>query len=161
MVPILHVSAVLLAALAMAPAVAHALELPGKMRLSRDAYATVQTIYYPGFTAAGVAEPAAALATLSLLAVTPLASADFWLVLVALLGLVGMQAVFWLVTQPVNRLWVRDVELGPLGERFFAPSRAPAGDGDWQRLRDRWERSHAVRAALAATSLTALVVALA
>lgn len=32
----------------MAPALAHAMEYPGKMRLSRDAYLTVQPIYYPG-----------------------------------------------------------------------------------------------------------------
>jgi hypothetical protein len=32
---------------------AHALELPGKLRLDRDAYLAVQTIHYPGFTIVG------------------------------------------------------------------------------------------------------------
>jgi hypothetical protein len=49
----LHVIAITLAALAMAPAVAHALELPGKARLSKEAHVTVQQIYYPRFTIAG------------------------------------------------------------------------------------------------------------
>jgi hypothetical protein len=30
------------------PALAHALELPGKMRLTKDAYFAMQHIYYPG-----------------------------------------------------------------------------------------------------------------
>jgi hypothetical protein len=49
----LEIVSVALVALAMAPAVAHALELPGKLRLSREAYLTVQRIYYPGFTIVG------------------------------------------------------------------------------------------------------------
>lgn len=43
----------LLVALAMATRVAHALELPGKMRLPRDTYLAVQSIYYPGFLVGG------------------------------------------------------------------------------------------------------------
>jgi hypothetical protein len=48
MVTTLQVITLMLVALAMAPAVAHALEFPGKKRLSKDAYLTVQGIYYPG-----------------------------------------------------------------------------------------------------------------
>jgi hypothetical protein len=44
----LQVVTLMLVALAMAPAVVHVLEFPGKMRLSKDAYFTVQRIYYPG-----------------------------------------------------------------------------------------------------------------
>ena len=40
-----QILATVLVAFAMAPAIAHALEFPGKMRLSRDAYLTVQPIY--------------------------------------------------------------------------------------------------------------------
>ncbi len=36
---------------------AHALEWPGKMRLTREQYLAVQPIYYPGFTYAGICEP--------------------------------------------------------------------------------------------------------
>jgi hypothetical protein len=67
MVSVLQVATVVLAALAMVPAVAHALELPGKMRLSKDAYFAVQRIYYPGFTIAGIAEPASIISTIMLL----------------------------------------------------------------------------------------------
>jgi hypothetical protein len=34
---------------------AHALEWPGKLRLSREHYLAVQPIYYPGFTYSGFA----------------------------------------------------------------------------------------------------------
>ena len=53
-----QILAVIVVALAMVPALAHALEMPGKMRLGSDAYFAVQRIYYPGFTIAGVGEPA-------------------------------------------------------------------------------------------------------
>jgi hypothetical protein len=39
------------------PSVAHALELPGKRRLTREQYFAVQPIYYPGFTVIGGTEP--------------------------------------------------------------------------------------------------------
>ena len=52
-----QVFAVLIVVLAAVPAVAHALELPGKMRLTEDQYFATQRIYYPGFTFAGIAEP--------------------------------------------------------------------------------------------------------
>jgi hypothetical protein len=55
---------------AVAPALAHALEFPGKMRLSQNAYATVQPFYYPGFTFAGIAEVAGMIATTPLFFVT-------------------------------------------------------------------------------------------
>jgi len=49
----INIISILLVALAMAPALAHLLEFPGKKRLTKDAYLTVQPIYYPGFTVAG------------------------------------------------------------------------------------------------------------
>jgi len=62
----------------MALALAHALELPGKMRLSKEAYLAVQPIYYPGFTIGGsIGEAGGMLALLGLLAFTPYASAGF------------------------------------------------------------------------------------
>jgi len=103
MLDVLQVLTVILVVLAMVPALAHALELPGKLRLTKDAYVAVQPIYYPGFTIAGMAEPVAIIFTIILLVLTPRGSADFWLTLVALLGLIGMQAVYWLFTHPVNK----------------------------------------------------------
>lgn len=57
MTAFLHTFTVIVLSLAMALAVAHALEMPGKMRLSREDYFTVQRIYYPGFTIGGISEP--------------------------------------------------------------------------------------------------------
>ena len=160
---VVHVLDVLLVAVAMALALAHALELPGKMRLSREEYLVVQPIYYPGFTVGGLAEPLGLLATALLLILTPVASREFWLALIALLGLVGMQAVYWVVTHPVNRFSLRDEGLGAAGAEFFAadPARRAGRQGDdWQALRDRWEYSHVARALCGIVSLLALVVAL-
>ena len=50
----------ILTMLALVPALAHALERPGKARLSEAQYRAVQPIYYPGFTVAGIFEPTAA-----------------------------------------------------------------------------------------------------
>jgi hypothetical protein len=49
----LQVATVFLVSIAMALSLAHALELPGKLRLDKEAYLTVQPIYYPGFTIGG------------------------------------------------------------------------------------------------------------
>lgn len=57
MVGVLQILTLLAVAVTMALALAHALELQGKMRLSKEAYYAVQPIYYPGFTFAGFAEP--------------------------------------------------------------------------------------------------------
>jgi hypothetical protein len=166
MIDLLQVLSVVLVAIAMALALAHALELPGKLRLSREEYLIVQPIYYPGFTFGGIAEPLALLATLALLLFTPAGSGAFWLTLVALLGLIGMQAVYWLVTHPVNKVWLQDESLQGAGARFFAadPARRSAPPGEnrpdtWTVLRDRWEYSHVARAALALVSLIVLTVA--
>ncbi len=52
----LQIATVLTIAIAMALALAHALEWPGKRRLDRDTCLAVQTIYHPGFTFAGISE---------------------------------------------------------------------------------------------------------
>jgi len=159
---------VILIASALTPALAHALELPGKLRLTKEAYFAMQPIYYPGFTIAGMSEPLGIIATLMLLGLTPRGRVDFWLTLVALLGLLGMQAVFWLWTHPVNQFWLQGEQLHALGARFFALGAASRRDHesashpvDWTALRDRWEYSHVVRAGLAALSFLALVIAIA
>ena len=163
---LIHVLSTILAAVAMALALAHALELPGKLRLTRDEYLVVQPIYYPGFTIGGVAEPLGLLSTAILLFLTPAGSRPFWLGVVALLGLIGMQAVYWIVTHPVNRFWLRDDVLSGAGTEFFAINpggRSGSGDSeatDWTIVRDRWEHSHVARAALGFVSFLALVAAL-
>lgn len=53
MFQILQVLTVVLVAIGMALSLAHVLELPGKLRLSKESYVAVQPIYYPGFTIGG------------------------------------------------------------------------------------------------------------
>lgn len=160
MLEALHVLSILLGATGMALALSHALEWPGKQRLSREAYFTVQTIYYPGFTIGGaVGEAGAMIATLILLLAMPWAGTAAWLVFGAFLCQVAMHAVFWIVTQPVNRVWLADQKLGRAGSMFFASGKAAAVTLDWTVLRDRWEGSHAVRAVLATLAVLALATA--
>jgi len=167
MLEVLRALTVILVALAMVPAVAHALELPGKLRLTREAYLAVQPIYYPGFTIAGMSEPFAIISTIVLLLLTSPGSSGFWWTLVALLGLIIMHAVYWVFTHPVNDFWLRGERLSSLGSGFFAVGSAAGKPGrhgeirpvEWTDLRDRWEYSHVARAGLAAFSFIALVIA--
>jgi hypothetical protein len=165
---ILEVITIFLVAIAMSTAVAHALEFPGKLRLDHKSYVTVQTIYYPGFTVAGVGEPLAAVAALILLLIFPDRGTAFWWVLSAFIALLLMHAVFWFVTQPTNRYWLRSQKLGRVGAKFFAVDRTgQSGTGiadnnmEWQHFRDRWEYSHIVRAILSVIALIALTIAIA
>ncbi|MCA1449886.1 DUF1772 domain-containing protein [Ensifer sp. IC3342] len=152
-------------AIAMALALAHALELPGKLRLAKEQYFAIQPIYYPGFTIGGAAEPLGLLFTAILLFLTPPGTLAFWLIASAFIGLLAMQATYWILTHPVNNFWLRDVELKGVSAGFFslAAWRDPAqsGDLDWTYLRDRWEFSHVARAAFAIISLILLVTAVA
>jgi hypothetical protein len=110
MLLILQVVAVTLVSVAMALALAHALELPGKMRLSEETYRAVQPIYYPGFTiGGGFGEGLGLLALLALLFLTPSGSAAFWLTLAAFVALAAMHGAYWLLTHPVNNFWVKDI----------------------------------------------------
>jgi len=54
-------------------------------------------------------EACGTIATIILLYMTLRMSAEFWLTLVALLGLVAMRAVYWLFTHPVNKFRVPGV----------------------------------------------------
>ena len=91
----LQVITVFLVAVAMAMALAHALEYPGKMRLSRENYIATQSIYYPGFTIGGFGEALGVLATLALMLLMPRGSAPFWWSFVGFLALALMHAEGW------------------------------------------------------------------
>jgi hypothetical protein len=168
MVSLLQVVSVLLVAVAMALALAHALEFPGKLRLDKETYVAVQTIYYPGFTFGGLGEGLGMIGLVLLLFLTPVGTAPFWWTLVALLALIAMHATYWIVTHPVNKFWLKDQDLGGAGGKFFAfdPMQRRGPDEDdgeeaWKRARDRWEFSHLLRAVLALIALAALTVAIA
>lgn len=164
MTDVMGVLAALLACAAMAPAVAHVLELPGKLRLTRAEYVAVQQIYYPGFTIAGLSEVPGILVTAAALTLTEVGGTDFVLRAVAVAALSGMQAVYWLRVHPVNGFWLEGESLDRFSSGFFtfAGRRrlAPGGHVEWTELRDRWESGHAVRAGLALVSVTTLVIAL-
>ena len=136
--------------------------IPGKLRLPRETYLAVQTIYYPGFAIGGAfGEFGAILATLWLIIVMPFGDVAFWLTLVALVCLLLMHAVFWLVNQPVNKIWLKQQKLGSAGAAFFAAGRESVpGDADWTSLRAQWEYGHVARALLALAALIAVAIAL-
>jgi hypothetical protein len=164
MLQAIQIISILLVALAMVPAVAHLLEFPGKKRLGKDAYLTVQPIYYPGFTiAGGIGEVGGLVFVVVTLLLTPPGTPQFWLTLAAVLGMLGMQIIFWLFTQPVNKFWLQSTTLGSFGGVFFsvgaAHDRDPGEPEDWKEIRDRWEYSHIARAGFAVLSFLLLVVA--
>jgi hypothetical protein len=157
---------VLLVAVALASTLAHVMELPGKLRLSKESYLAVQSIYYPGFTiAGGIGEFGGIIATFVLTMFTPAGTTQFWLTLGALLALLAMHAVYWALTHPVNNFWLKDVQLQGFSAGFFSFGLPKHGSDaqalDWTALRDRWEYSHVLRAGLALLGFILLVTAVA
>src|SRR5437868_14152178 len=115
----LQVLTTILIMVALALALAHSLELPGKMRLNRDAYFAVQPIYYPGFTiGGGVGEAGGMILTILLLIFIPAGIGLFWLTVVALLGLIVMQTAYSVFALPVNQVWVISDKLSCFGSGF-------------------------------------------
>ncbi|MBW8745695.1 MAG: DUF1772 domain-containing protein [Sphingomonas sp.] len=151
--------ATFLAAMVMGLALAHGLEMPGKMRLEREYYYAVQTIYYPGFTLGGMTEPLAIITTASVLLIGGISEGRFWLVAGAVIALVLTQLLFWIVVQPVNRQWLGSVRLSGAAEHFFRTGEAGGPTRVWTRLRNRWELGHLVRAATATAAFILLLLA--
>src|SRR4029434_8331453 len=84
----------LFAALALAPAMAHLLELPNKINLSREDYLKVQQIY-SGWAFLGFVVVGAFLSTLALTITVRHERKVFILALIAFLCIAGTQVVFW------------------------------------------------------------------
>lgn len=75
-------------------------------------------------------------------------------------ALIAVQIIFWTMTQPVNKYWLQNTKLSRVATRFFERgSAAPAGD--WTVMRDRWERSHVLRAIASVLALLLLISAVA
>lgn len=159
MVKAFHIFALLLVAVAMALSLAHALELPGKMRLPRETYLSVQQIYYPGFTYGGFSEIGGILTLAILLFLLPFTGARFWCVAASLALLAMSHLTYWLFTHPVNGFWLKDMDLTGLGGVFFSTFGA-ADAADWTKLRDVWEYSHVARACFAMLSFITAAIAL-
>lgn len=141
------------------PSVAHALELPGKLRLTREQYLAVQTIYHPGFTVIGAAEPLCILVLAALLVLTPAGTTRFWLVAASLFSVAITHALYWLLTAPVNKIWLRGRALSNSAQRFFEAG-GSVNESDLTILRDRWERSHLYRAASSVIAFVLFAIAL-
>jgi hypothetical protein len=147
---VFQVVTVFLVAVAMSMALAHALEMSGQRRLDEQTYVAVQIIYYPGFTIAGIGEVLAIVATLVLMLITPKSSGSFWWIAAGFVGIATMHAVFWVVTQPVKRYWMKNEQLGRTGQKFFSTGSTTQekieSKGNWVALRNRWEYFHVARA---------------
>lgn len=131
----------LFAALAMSPAMAHLLEAPNKMGLSREEYLIVQQIYR-GWALLGIVVLGALLSTLALTVLARGRGREFRWALFAFVCVAGTQANFWTFTFPANqqtRNWTVLPE-------------------NWQNLRRRWEYSHAASAALNLLAFTGVSV---
>jgi hypothetical protein len=151
---------VMMVALSAALSLAHALELPGKMRLDEQTYRAVQGIYYPGFTIGGFGDVLGVIAAAALVLMTPTGNADFWLASIAFVGMLATNLIYWLGVHPVNKHWVKGQPMGASGAAFFGVGRAPAAGPapHWTALRDRWEYAHVARSVLSSISLLALVI---
>lgn len=159
----LQTTALVVFALALGFALAHAAELPGKLRLDRRTYLAVQPMYHPGFTVGGFSEPLSIFVLAWLWWRWPEADAARIGISAALAGAVAMQAVYWLAIHPINRFWLKDQTLPRASARFFGSAEAAADDADrdWKRLRNRWEYAHLARAAIALPAFAALAWAIA
>jgi hypothetical protein len=131
----------LFTALALAPGLAHLLELYNKMGLSREHYLTVQQIYR-GWALLGIVVYAALFSTLALALVARRRRREFALALTAFLCIVGTQVVFWSFTFPTNRMTINWTVL----------------PDNWMALRAQWEYSHAASAALNFVALLVLIL---
>jgi hypothetical protein len=138
--PLIEFLAIVLTALALGPGMAHVMELPNKLPMSREAYLTVQRVYR-GWNRLAFVVIGALVATLLL---TIFAEGDAFVpALIAFLAIVATQIVFWTLTFPVNR----------------ATRNWTSVPDDWQRLRDRWELSHAVSAVLNFIAVVCVTIA--
>jgi FtsH-binding integral membrane protein len=129
----------LFVALAMAPAMAHLLELPNKISLSREEYLVVQQIYQ-GWALLGVVILGALVFTLVLTIMVRKERKSCALTLTALLCIVASLIIFFTFTFPTNQItenWTRLPET-------------------WRALRNQWEFSHATNAVLYLIAFSAL-----
>jgi hypothetical protein len=134
---------VLSTALALCASMAHLLELPNKMKLSKEHYAIVQQIY-KGWSLLGIVVIVAIVSTIAVSIMINHQRKVFSLTLTALLCLVATQIIFWIFTFPVNQ---------QTNNWTILP-------GHWVDLRRQWEYSHAASAVLDLIALSALILSL-
>lgn len=131
----------LFVALELVPLLAHLLELPNKITMSREEYLIAQQIY-SGWALLGIVVIAALISTLVLTIMLRGYGRQFVLALGAFLGILGTQIVFWTYTYPTNQVtrnWTTLPE-------------------NWMALRAQWEYSHATSAVLNLIAFILLVL---
>jgi len=122
---------IVLAAFTLAPLMAHLLELPNKMFLSRDAYLTVQSIY-SGWNLLGVIEIATVISSTVLFILTIKNEKRLRFIFFAFICFDLALILFFSFTYPANM---------ETNNWTMLPN-------NWHQLRDEWEYSHAARAVL-------------
>ena len=140
--PLLHFVCLFSTALALAPATAHVMELPNKISLPKAEYQVAQQLYR-GWALVGVIVVIALVSNLTLALSLPTQQEPFVAALIACLCIVGTQAIFWLVTFPINRRtknWTVFPE-------------------NWDELRKQWEYSHVASAVLNVVAFVAVILA--
>ena len=133
--------AVVLTALALAPAGAHLFAFPNKIGLAQETYFIVQSIYR-GWQVLGVVIVAALIADLALAWLQRGKGAAFVLALVGVLCVAAPLVIFFIWTFPANQA---------TGNWTSVPV-------DWEVLRRRWEYSHAVNAVIMFVGLCAVTL---
>jgi hypothetical protein len=122
---------------------AHLLELPNKIDLSRADYLTVQQ-NYRGWALLGIVVAGALISTFVLTLLLRKERGPFVFSLLGFLCILGTQGVFWMYTFPTNQV-TRNWTMLP---------------DNWEQLRRQWEYSHATSAVLNLLALGALIVSL-
>lgn len=134
--------ALLATALALGAALAHALELPNKIGMSREAYFVVQNIYR-GWSQLGYL---LAVELVGMLAVVILYRRERRVMrpaVVAVGCLIASQVVFWTLTFPAN---------AATGDWTVQPA-------NWETLRRQWEYSHLSGAVMQTLAIASLIIA--
>ena len=131
----------LFTALALAPALAHLMELPNKIGLSREAYLAVQQIYR-GWALLGIVVIGAMVFTFVLAVLSRGRGRTFALALIGFLCIVGTQVIFWTFTFPANQATANWTTLPE----------------NWAALRTQWEYSHAASAVLNLVAFVSVAV---
>jgi hypothetical protein len=128
--------------LALAPGLAHVLQLPHKMDLSGEDYLRVQQLY-AGWSWLGIVVLGALVSTFLLTVFVRTRLRQFVLASIALGSVFVTQVIFWMFTFPVNQQ-THNWTMLPV---------------NWMTLRERWEFSHATAAVFDLIAFIAIVLA--
>lgn len=134
--------ALMATALALGPALAHALELPGKIGMSVGDYFAVQRVYQ-GWNRLAYVLALQLAGILGVIALYWKEPSVRWPAMVALLALVAAQVLFWTLTFPANQAtanWTQRTD-------------------NWAALRTQWEYSHLAGAGCQLVAMASLVIA--